>query len=210
MGCSLGDLARSVYSGAYLFEDAVYNHVYYTRAIAGIDKIGANIGILAPKGQPFTFTPEDFKWFDAMEVDVSRLTARFLNVGGRFRDLEQIKTAARERGWNVMNILDYPAHSRYILPFVERVAQDALRVRVNAPKIPMFSSFSVQPLVDPELIKREFLLSITMPIHWHVAVETLVATHGVRKFVNIGPCRSLSGLMRDIPVEVEVIEAADL
>lgn len=208
MGCSLGDLARSIFAGAYPFEDAVFNHIFFTQSIDGIDQIGGNVGVLAPKNQ--IFTAADYQAFNEMTVDVSRLTPRFLNVGGRFEDLQKLRALAKLRGWSVMGILDYPAHSRYILPYVQKVSADVLRVNTSKPLIPMFSSFSARPLEDPEEIKQEFLLSITKTIHWSDAVCSLVRDHGVEKFINIGPCRSLSGMMPDIPVQVECVDAWSL
>ncbi len=205
MGCSLGDLARAVYASAYSFEDAVYNHVHFTRGIEGIEKIGRNIGVAAPISSPFDVA--DYNWFEEIEVDVSCLTPRFLNVGGRHAELGLVEKRATERGWHVMPILEYPAHSRYILPFVQKIEGEFSRVQVNTPQVKIFSSFSCRPLVDPEEIKKEFLLSITKTIHWHKAVTTLVRDHDVSEFVNIGPCRSLSRMMGDIPGAAPVIEA---
>lgn len=208
MGCSLGDLARAVFAGAYAFEDAVFNHIWFTQRIDGIDQIGKNIGVLAPKGE--VFSAEDFAWFDETAVDVSCLTPRFLNIGGRYADLNKVEERAKEKNWNVITILEYPAHSRYILPYVQAVESDFHEVKAFKPKISVFSSLSTQPLEDPELIKQEFLLSITRPIHWSQAVQQLVNDKNIKQFINIGPCRSLSGLMRDIPVQVETKEAFEI
>ncbi|WP_253720843.1 hypothetical protein [Bdellovibrio bacteriovorus] len=184
------------------------NHIKFTQKIDGIDKIGRNIGVLAPKGQ--VFTDEDYQWFSDIAVDVSCLTPRFLNIGGRFQELEKVEARANERSWNTMKILEYPAHSRYILPYVECVQEDFKSVTVRRPSIPMYSSFSATPISDPVAIREEFLLSICKPIHWNQAVQAICRNDGVTRFVNIGPCRSLSGLMRDIPVVAECIEAESI
>lgn len=208
MGCSLGDLARAVFAGAYTFEDAVFNHIWFTQRIDGIDQIGKNIGVLAPKGQEFT--AEDFAWFDEALVDVSKLTTRFLNVGGRYEDIQKVEAKAVEKGWNCITLLEYPAHSRYIIPYVKEVAGDFHAVKTYKPKISLFSSVSAQPIDDPELIKQEFITSITRPVHWNDAVKRIVDEKGIKQFINVGPCRSLTGLMRDIPVQVETREAFEL
>ena len=208
MGCSLGDLARAVFAGAYSFEDAVYNHIKFTQGIDGIDQIGRNIGVLAPREAPFT--DDDFAWFEEIKVDVSCLTPRFLNIGGRYQDLDKVEARAKEMKWNTMSILDYPAHSRYILPYVQAVEAEFAEVKTHKPRIPIFSSLSAQPLEDPRHIRDEFLLSITRTIQWSKAVQSLVNEKGVVNIVNIGPCRSLSGIMKDIPVNVALREAFDL
>ena len=208
MGCSLGDLARAVFADAYSFEDAVSNHMRFTTGISGIEKIGRNIGVAAPPKSPFS--DEDYGWFNKIGVDVSRLTSRFLNIGGRHAELALVESRAVERQWHVMPILEYPAHSRYILPFVERVAQSFGSVEVRLPSTPIFSSLSAKPLTDPVDIRNEFLLSITQPIHWERAVLKLAQEHGIREFINIGPCRSLSKMMKEIDASIVVIEAEDV
>ncbi|MDR3607712.1 MAG: acyltransferase domain-containing protein [Oligoflexia bacterium] len=208
IGCSLGDLARSVCAGAYRFEDAIVNHIRYTRGIDGIEKIGANIGVATPSQAGFS--DEDYRWFDEVQVDVSRLTPRFLNIGGRTADLKKVEARARERGWRTMPILNYPAHSRYILPYVEKIQAEFDEVQVQTPRLPTFSSFSARPISDPDEIRREFLLSITQTIHWDRAIRSLVENHGVTRFVNVGPCRSLSKMMKDIGVNAVTVEAYEL
>ncbi len=208
IGCSLGDLARSITAESYSFEDAIANHVKFTKKIGGIDKIGGNIGVATKINT--VFLDSDFKWFEDLGADVSRLTPRFLNIGAKFEQLALIQEQAKLRGWATMSILEYPAHSRYILPFVEAVRADFESVKISDPQIPMFSSLSCRQLSDPDIIREEFLLSITKTIHWHKAIEKLVSHHGVGRFINIGPCTSLSRMMRDIEVDVEVVEASRL
>lgn len=208
MGCSLGDLARAVFAGCYSFEDAVYNHIWFTQRIDGIDQIGRNIGVLAPRGNNFTFA--DYQWFEEICVDVSCLTPRFLNIGGRYADLLKVEERAKEKRWNVIDILNYPVHSRYILPYVQAVENDFAAVHTCKPRVPIFSSVSARPLEAPEVIKAEFLLCITQAVQWSKAIQCLVEEKGITKFINIGPCRSLTGLMKDIPVTVQTYEASEL
>ncbi|UOF01344.1 acyltransferase domain-containing protein [Bdellovibrio reynosensis] len=208
MGCSLGDLARAVFVGCYTFEDLVYNHLRFTGHIDGIDSIGRNIGVLAPHLAPFEFN--DYQWFEDQGVDVSILTPRFLNISGRFDDLAKVEKRAEDKNWNIINILNYPVHSRYILPYVLAVKSEFNLVETKAPRIPIFSSVSARAISETEIIKEEFLLCITQAVQWSKAIQSLVHDKGISKFVNIGPCRSLTGLMRDIPVEVETVEAYQL
>ena len=206
MGCSLGDIARAVISGSYDFETAVVSHVKFTRGIDGVDQLGGNIGVMALRD----FTPEDFEWFDQKAVDVSRLTSKFLNIGGLSSALAEVSVRAREKRWRVMPILNYPAHSRYLIPYVQAVAEQFETIKTTRPRIPIFSSLSCKPLEDPSEIRSEFLMSITRPIHWHQAVEKLIAEHGVTKFINIGPCTSLSKLMPGISTAVEMRDAWEI
>ncbi len=208
LGCSLGDLARSVYAGAYDFKDAVINHIRFTEHVDGIESIGKNIGVSSSRQA--RFSEEDFALLENWQVDVSRLTPRFLNIGGRFEDLERVEALAQERGWNTMDILQYPAHSRYIRPYVDAVADRFATVPVQRPRISMFSSLSNQELKTPETIREEFLLSIAQTIHWGRAVETLWREQTVCQFINVGPCRSLMLMMKDLDPGIECVDALEV
>ena len=208
VGVSLGDIARTVCAGAYDFETAVVSHVKFTHKIDGIDKLGGNIGVATTLQRPFT--QEDFDWFDKMEIDVSILTARFLNVGALFGALEKVRVRSKERGWRVMPILDYPAHSRYIKPFVEASEKEFLEVKTKSPEIPIFSTLSCKSLELPSEIKQEFLETIIRTVHFEKAITHLNKVHGVTRFINIGPCKSLYTLLRDIPLKFQIEDAQDL
>ncbi|MDD4974024.1 MAG: acyltransferase domain-containing protein [Bacteriovorax sp.] len=208
VGVSLGDIARTVSAGAYDFETAVVAHVKFTHKIDGIDKLGGNIGVATTLARPFT--QEDFDWFEQEGVDVSVLTSRFLNVGALFSALASVRARAKERGWRIMPILDYPAHSRYIRPYVDASEKEFLEVQTMTPKIPIFSTLSCKALTLPDEIKREFLETITRTIHFEAAITTLHKEHGVTRFINIGPCKSLYTLLRDIPLDFQIEDAEDL
>ncbi len=208
VGVSLGDVARTVAAEAYDFEVAVVSHVKFTHRIDGIDKLGGNIGVATTLQRPFT--QDDYDWFESKGVDVSVLTTRFLNVGALFSGLEEVRLRAKEKGWRIMPILDYPAHSRYIKPYVDASEAEFMWVQTHVPKTPIFSTISLQPLLSPEIIKREFLETITRTIHFESAITKLSREHGVTRFVNIGPCKSLYTLLRDIPLEFKIEDAEDL
>jgi [acyl-carrier-protein] S-malonyltransferase len=208
VGVSLGDIARTVSSGAYDFEVAVVSHVKFTHKIDGIDKLGGNIGVATTLQKPFT--SDDFEWFEAQGVDVSVLTSRFLNVGALFSSLENVREKAKDRGWRIMPIIDYPAHSRYIKPYVDASREEFMNVKTMVPQVPIFSTLSCKMLVEPEEIKEEFLETIIRTIHFEKAITTLHKEHGVTRFINIGPCKSLYTLLRDIPLEFQVTDAEDL
>jgi [acyl-carrier-protein] S-malonyltransferase len=208
VGVSLGDIARTVSAGAYEFKTAVVSHVKFTQRIDGIDKLGGNIGVATTLQRPFT--TEDFAWFEEKKVDVSVLTSRFLNVGALFHSLDEVREKAKERGWRIMPILNYPAHSRYIRSYVEASEKEFLQVQTFKPEVPIFSTLSNRSLIEPEAIKKEFLETIITTIHFEKAITTLHNEHGVNHFINIGPCKSLYTLLRDIPLELKIEDAEDV
>lgn len=210
MGCSLGDIARNVCSGSFSFETTVEEHFKFTQGIEGIDKIGGNISLVTTDGS--SFTDEDFNWFEDIEVDASKLTPRILNIGGLFKDLKKIKDKAEVNNWAAQDLVNYPVHCRHILPIVADSGYDINKITAQAPHIKVFSSVLNKPLETESEIREESILGVIKPIHWHESVFNLIKNHNVDTFVNIGPCRSLSMIMRDLrlPNNIRVLEAKRL
>ena len=91
-----------------------------------------------------------------------------------------------------------------------RRQKEFLEVKTMIPKVPIFSTLSNKSLTLPEEIKRDFLETITRTIHFEAAITTLHKEHGVTRFINIGPCKSLDTLLRDSPLDLQIEDAEDL
>lgn len=81
---------------------------------------------------------------------------------------------------------------------------DALRrVPVREPRIPVFSCMSAAPMDDP---RCRLTQGLTSPVRWR---ETLVAlrAHGVKSFIEVGPGRVLTGLVKRTLEGVEATTA---
>jgi [acyl-carrier-protein] S-malonyltransferase len=85
---------------------------------------------------------------------------------------------------------------------------DALRrIPVREPRIPVFSCMSAAPMdADP---RRRLTQGLTNPVRWR---ETLVAlrAHGVKRFIEVGPGRVLTGLVKRTLDGVEATTAERL
>jgi [acyl-carrier-protein] S-malonyltransferase len=84
---------------------------------------------------------------------------------------------------------------------------DALRrIPVREPRIPVFSCMSAAPMDDP---RRRLTEGLTNPVRWR---ETLVALrrHGVESFIEVGPGKVLTGLVKRTLDGVEATTAERL
>lgn len=204
IGCSLGDLARSVSSAMCSFDDCIIGYIKFAKKLRGIEKIGANIGVSKGKGQ--TFSNEDLQEMNEMGLDVSVMTRSFINIGGRYSDLENFKNFAANKKWRVIKILDYPAHSRYIASFVTSAMSEIQNTPITQPNTKLFSSISCKELSCPQELKKELVLNMTTPLRWGEALVKLEEQEGSLQFINIGPCRSISKMIRDLPLKSQFLE----
>ncbi|AZZ38116.1 ACP S-malonyltransferase [Bdellovibrio sp. qaytius] len=208
LGCSLGDLARGVISDVCTFEFMISGYIRFAHKLKGVETIGANIGVSKPKGA--VFTQDEIATMGQLGLDVSVMTPKFLNIGGRYSDLEKLQEAAKEKRWRVVKILDYPAHSRYIGDYVAAAAHEVREVQLNLPKYRTFSSITCRELTKTDELKQELMLNMTQPLRWGEAIKTLETQLQDVKFINIGPCKSLTKMIPDLDLVSPVYEIENL
>lgn len=208
VGCSLGDVARTVYAGACTFETALHLIMLTLNEVEQADQIGNNVVVMATSRNPFT--AQDLVWLNAADLAVSQLSDQLLNVAGLCSGLELLKNKAQERHWKIFPLLDFPLHSRHVAHYTAKAHELIHRVSLGAlaSGIRVYSSVLQREIKDSEEFREEFLSSLVRPNHWKATVNDLVENQGVTSFVNIGPCRTLSKILRDMGQPV--LEADEL
>jgi [acyl-carrier-protein] S-malonyltransferase len=84
-------------------------------------------------------------------------------------------------------------------PFMQSAAEEMAEVLAGAqflpPKVPVISNVTALPHGDVDTIKKLLVQQIIAPVRWYQSIEVLRAK-GVDKWVEIGPGRTLTGMMR--------------
>lgn len=81
-------------------------------------------------------------------------------------------------------------------------------VAFNAPEIPVIGNASAMPLVSIGEVKDELVQQICHPVQWQKSIEYLLS-RGVETFVEIGPGKVLSGLIKRTKREARTINVGD-
>ncbi len=101
-------------------------------------------------------------------------------------------------------------HSAFMAPAREQLAQVLAGIEFKAPKLPVLSNVTGQPhSSDPEAIKALMLEQVTGTTNWAADVATAKAL-GCDTFVEFGPGKVLSGLVKKIDPALKVFNVADL
>ena len=101
-------------------------------------------------------------------------------------------------------------HSPFMAPARERLAAVLDTVAFNAPKFPVLSNVTGRPhSSDPGAIKAAMLEQVTGTTNWAADVEAAKAL-GCETFVEFGPGKVLSGLVKKIDAALAVANVADL
>jgi [acyl-carrier-protein] S-malonyltransferase len=100
-------------------------------------------------------------------------------------------------------------HSSFMAPAREKLAPVLDNVTFHAPKIPVLSNVTGRPHADdPGAIKAAMLEQVTGTTNWAADVETAKSL-GCTRFVEFGPGKVLSGLIKKIDASMETLNVAD-
>jgi [acyl-carrier-protein] S-malonyltransferase len=88
-------------------------------------------------------------------------------------------------------------HSPFMQSAADRMAEVLERVKFETPKMPVISNVTAQVHGDGESIKALLVKQVVAPVRWYQSIETLRGL-GVDRWVEVGPGRSLTGMMKKI------------
>jgi len=208
-GHSVGEFAALVAARAMSFEDAL-------RAVTARASAMARAGRERPGGMAaiFGFPLEDVEQACGTArgiVSVAAInTATQIVVSGERDAVDHVAEAARSAGARRVIPLDVSvaAHS----PLMETAADELRRaleqVSIHPPVVPFVSCVSANPAADPSEIAELLRAALTRPVRWVDTVHALRAAR-VGRFLEIGPGRILSGLVRSILPDPEVAAVGD-
>ena len=99
-------------------------------------------------------------------------------------------------------------HTPLMQPAVDGMAEIIAGLPFHKPLIPIIANTTAQPVTTTELIKEELLIQLCHCIQWQRSVEYMV-NGGVSTFIEIGPGKVLSGLIRRIDKSVKTLNIGD-
>lgn len=131
-----------------------------------------------------------------------------ITLSGRREGIEHAMQLAQARGARRVVLLPVSAafHSSLMAPVVEGLRPLVEAAPLQAPLAPVISNVDARPLTDAAALRRELLDHICAPVQWVTTIEAMLAA-GVGHFVEVGPGRVLSGLVRRISREAAVSDA---
>jgi [acyl-carrier-protein] S-malonyltransferase len=131
-------------------------------------------------------------------------------IAGHRAAVERGMAAAKARGAKraVMLPMSAPSHCSLMRPAAERLRERLEAIEISAPRVPVIHNRSVQPASDPATIRRMLVEQLDHPVRWVETVQFLAA-QGVRRIVECGPGKVLTGLNKRIAANVECFAVQD-
>ena len=216
-GHSLGEYSAYVSAGTLSFADAVravrLRGRYMQQAVpAGEGAMAAILGLDAElirviceqvedKLTPLPGDPEVLNFVPGSAV----VAAANLNSPGQTvisgakaaveRAAELCKQAGAKRA--VMLPVSAPFHCKLMQPAQESLARDLAELEFRAPKFPVAANVNATLIATGDAAREALIAQVTGAVRWVECIE-LLAAEGATQFIEVGPGRVLSGLLKQI------------
>lgn len=210
-GHSLGEYSALVCSGALSFADAV--RTVRARGTYMQDAVPVGTGTMAAMLSIDSDVLEEICREAAQGEVVS--PANFNSPGqiviaGAVAAVNRAIEIAKGRGFRKAMLLPVsaPFHCALMKPAADRLAATLETVSVYDMTVPVVANANAAANADKEKVKELLVTQVCSPVLWEQSVAAMCAL-GVNRFVEIGPGKVLTGLVKRITKEVELCNIED-
>jgi [acyl-carrier-protein] S-malonyltransferase len=128
-------------------------------------------------------------------------------ISGEIRAVERAGELAKQSGARMVRRLAVSGafHSPLMADVEAGLRAELERVSFRDPEFPVVSNVTAQPVTDAATARRNLVVQLTAPVRWSESVQR-IAEAGVRDFVELGPGKVLTGMLRRIDPELTGVE----
>lgn len=206
-GHSLGEYSALVAAGALKFRDAIQlvrkRGQYMQEAVpVGVGSMAAIIGLDLPTVAGICE--------DAAELQVvspaNQNSPLQIAIAGNVEAVERASILAKEKGARMVIPLPVsaPFHCSLMEPAEKRMAELLRSAEIADPKIPLVNNVDARIVRNSEEVRDGLIRQISSMVRWTEGIECMVK-EGVSRIAEIGAGRVLTGLIRKIDANVEVL-----
>ena len=206
-GHSLGEFSALVANGVLSFEDGL--KLVSTRAKAMQEACNANPSSMAAiLGLADEVVERICEETPGIVVPANYNCPGQLVISGETAAVElacqNMKDAGAKRA--LMLPVNGAFHSPLMMPAQEKLAEAIHNTKFYKPTMPVYQNNTTTAVFDPEVIKLNLIAQLTGPVKWTQSVQNMILK-GATSFVEVGPGKTLQGLIKKINNTVEVSSA---
>ena len=101
-----------------------------------------------------------------------------------------------------------PFHCALMKPAQERLEPDLRAAKFNALRFPLITNVDAEAITSGDEAREALIRQVTLPVRWLESVREMIDS-GVNIFVEVGPGKVLSGLLRQIDRSVRCFNVED-
>jgi [acyl-carrier-protein] S-malonyltransferase len=102
-----------------------------------------------------------------------------------------------------------PFHSELMRPAQERLEKDLRATEFSSLQIPLVTNVDAALITSGAEAREALIRQVTLPVRWEESIRELIE-QGATTFVEVGPGRVLSGLLRQIDRSVHTLNVEDV
>jgi len=201
-GHSLGEYSAHVAAGTLSFADAVgavAKRGKYMQEAVPVG-VGAMAAVLALGLGPLEEACDQARRETSGTVAPANINSPDqIVISGSKAAVERAAELAKEKGAKraVMLPVSAPFHCALMQPAQDRLAQDLSALQFSTPAIPLVTNIDAKLIQDADQAREALIRQVTGAVQWVRSIQALIAA-GVQTFVEVGPGKVLSGLLRQI------------
>lgn len=134
-----------------------------------------------------------------------------LVISGAADRIEQACVAAKAKG--ARKAIPLPVAGAYHSPLMAsaqpKLQTELAKAKISSPAVPVISNVTAQPHTTPDQISARLLEQVTASVRWEESIRYLLA-QGFTRFIELGPGTALSGFMKRIDKNAQMLNVADV
>jgi len=210
-GHSLGEYSALVTAGALKFADAVQlvrkRGSYMQDAVpAGVGAMAAIMGLSHAVVTDVLKRCADGEVCAPANLNSPDQTVISGHAGAVKRAVELASQTGAKRA--VMLAVSAPFHSALMLPMQEKFEKDLRSAAFSRLRMPLVTNVDADTIETGDEAREALIRQVSMPVRWEESVRLLI-DEGVNTFVEVGPGRVLTGLLRQIERSVAALNVED-
>ena len=210
-GHSLGEYSALVAAGGLEFSDAVrlvrHRGEYMQSAVPeGVGAMAAILGLAPAQVAGICRQAADGQVVAPANLNSPEQTVISGHAEAVKRAVELASAGGAKRA--VMLPVSAPFHSALMKPAAERLEVGLRATMFHRLRVPLVNNADAELTSDGDEAREGLIRQVTLPVRWEESVRELI-DQGVNTFVEVGPGRVLTGLLRQIDRSIHVFNVED-
>jgi [acyl-carrier-protein] S-malonyltransferase len=210
-GHSLGEYSAHVAAGTFGFAAAlrtVRNRGKYMQEAVPVG-VGAMAAILGMDAEKVSAVCDDAAQGEVCEP-ANINSPQQIVISGNTAAVERAAKLADERGAKLTKLLPVsaPFHCSLMKRAQDRLEADLDALKMQKPVYPVVCNVDAELVTDDLRARDTLVRQVTGAVKWDPCMRLLIA-HGVQTFIEVGPGKVLSGLMRQIDRSKTCLNVSD-
>jgi [acyl-carrier-protein] S-malonyltransferase len=199
-GHSLGEYSALVAAGGMDFADAVKlarkRGRYMQEAVpAGQGAMAAILGLAPAEVMEITKKAAQGDIISATNLNSPEQTVISGTAAAVRRAVEIASQEGAKRA--VILAVSAPFHCQLMMPAQQRLEEDLRATKFHKLRFPLYTNVDAEAITDGDEARDALIRQVCMPVRWLDSVHEMIES-GVHMFVEVGPGKVLSGLLRQI------------